>query len=247
MKVTVLGSGGAFAPVAQGNSAFLVEIGHRKILIDCGTTVPYVLRDEMGIPLQEITDIVVTHCHGDHIGGLEHLLYSCYFLGKKHKPRLFAENSVLNDLRTALGPGMRWLQGSAMPVDPISEFTTINTTNIGLNTVIPIVDVELQFIKTEHVSAMPSTGVRLGPLFISGDTRFPVIQDHLAQTAELIFHEAHLGTAYPGLVHAPVSEIVEAAEKFDLSKVWLYHCPIRLPEDIEPFAGVLMKGQTFEL
>ena len=59
-------------------NAFLVRSGERNILIDAGAgnlfgpvagNLRYAL-SEVGVQNDEITDIVVTHLHPDHIGGL---------------------------------------------------------------------------------------------------------------------------------------------------------------------------------
>lgn len=81
VKITCLGHGNAFSNVVKGNSSYLVESGDHKILLDCGSTVPEVL-DEMAIRPQDLTAIVISHLHADHVGGLERLLYYRRFVTK---------------------------------------------------------------------------------------------------------------------------------------------------------------------
>jgi 7,8-dihydropterin-6-yl-methyl-4-(beta-D-ribofuranosyl)aminobenzene 5'-phosphate synthase len=73
LKVTVLstmltGSDG----VGEWGFAALLESGGRRLLIDTGARPETVLRnaDELKIDLSTITDLVLTHNHGDHTGGL---------------------------------------------------------------------------------------------------------------------------------------------------------------------------------
>lgn len=50
MKIKFIGVGGAFAPISVGNSDMLLTADNgNRMLIDCGTSAPYILRDEMGI------------------------------------------------------------------------------------------------------------------------------------------------------------------------------------------------------
>lgn len=79
--ITCLGHGGAFAAADVGHTAYFVEHGEHRILVDCGTTVPDVLK-EFGIDPGSLTAIVVTHLHSDHAGGLERLLYHRHYICK---------------------------------------------------------------------------------------------------------------------------------------------------------------------
>lgn len=240
MRITVLGAGGAFAPIVRGNASFLIEHGPRLILIDCGTTVPYVLRDEMGIALQSVTDVIVTHCHADHIGGLEQLLYSCKYMPESRgKPRVYSTRRVMNELVAALRPGMGWANnGAALSVD--EEFF------------IPMADdgeidgLRLEFCDVDHVGNMPAAAVLLGRLMVSGDTLEPITPDVFLpeHQPELIFHEAEFGFATG--VHCPAADLHKALTPEDRAKTWLYHCAANVAPP-EGFAGVLAKFQTFLL
>ncbi|HEY4546752.1 MAG TPA: MBL fold metallo-hydrolase [Pedomonas sp.] len=66
-------------PVEMSMNAFLVEMGERKILVDVGAGEEFgpnlagKMRDglaALGVKPDEITDVLITHAHMDHIGGL---------------------------------------------------------------------------------------------------------------------------------------------------------------------------------
>ena len=64
-------------PVPSSISAFLIEMGERLILIDTGmgqSDAPRsMLMDKLrkgGFPPEQITHVLLTHLHGDHVGGL---------------------------------------------------------------------------------------------------------------------------------------------------------------------------------
>lgn len=239
MKITVLGAGGAFSPMSRGNSAFMVEYKDRRILIDCGATVPYVLRDEMGVPLQSVTDIIVTHCHADHIGGMEALLYACkYMPDSKGKPRVYATRRVMNELVAALRPGMGWnINGAAYSVDEEFFVPVLDDGSID--------DLNLEFCDVDHVGNMPAAAVLLGRLMVSGDTLEPLNPDVFLPEDQpsLIFHDAEFGYSD---CHCPVGVLSGALTDEQRARTWLYHCPATAVAP-EGFAGVLQKGQVFEL
>jgi len=76
VKVTVLSTmlvGGAGANgIGEWGFAALLEADGRRLLIDTGARADTVLRNvtELRVDLSDVTDLVLTHNHGDHTGGL---------------------------------------------------------------------------------------------------------------------------------------------------------------------------------
>ena len=70
-QISFLGTGGAF-DWEYGNSAALVKLGQRNILLDCGPLVYPRLASTNQI--NDIDVILLTHLHGDHVGGLFQLI-----------------------------------------------------------------------------------------------------------------------------------------------------------------------------
>ena len=90
MKITVIGCGNAFS-YKNYNQSFLLEEGDRKLLIDCGTRTPMALHNEC-IDIKKITDVYISHQHGDHCGGLEELAFLCY--DWKNHPTIWKESPI---------------------------------------------------------------------------------------------------------------------------------------------------------
>ena len=77
MKLTVLSSmlvatGGPSGGVGEWGFSGLLEVDGRRILVDTGFRPETVFRnaDELHVDLSNVTDVVLTHNHGDHTGGL---------------------------------------------------------------------------------------------------------------------------------------------------------------------------------
>lgn len=75
VKVTVLStmlSGDPGGGIGEWGFAALLEVDGRRLLIDAGQRPETVLRNaaELKIDLSDVTDLVITHNHGDHTGGL---------------------------------------------------------------------------------------------------------------------------------------------------------------------------------
>lgn len=77
MRFSVLASGSA------GNAAF-IRSGDTRILVDCGLSVRELTKRmaEIGEHPADLTAIIVTHEHGDHVGGLVRLAKYCMGRGR---------------------------------------------------------------------------------------------------------------------------------------------------------------------
>lgn len=91
MRVCVLSSG------SKGNSC-LITTDKVKLLIDMGTTCAYVEKTLNGLNIKpdEITHILITHNHVDHIKGLKNFI-------KKYNPIIHVTEKLLNVLEKELG------------------------------------------------------------------------------------------------------------------------------------------------
>lgn len=59
----------------EAGLSYLIEVDGKKILFDTGSSDLFIKNAEaMGIALDDIDGVVLSHGHGDHTGGLEHLL-----------------------------------------------------------------------------------------------------------------------------------------------------------------------------
>lgn len=75
VKVTLLSTmlvGGVNAGVGEWGFAAVLEVDGRRLLVDTGARADTVLKNaaELKVDLASITDLVITHNHGDHTGGL---------------------------------------------------------------------------------------------------------------------------------------------------------------------------------
>ena len=72
LKITVLSTMLADEGIGEWGFAALVDADGRRILFDTGFRRDTVLKnaEELGIDLTTITDVVLSHHHDDHVGGL---------------------------------------------------------------------------------------------------------------------------------------------------------------------------------
>lgn len=75
LRVLVLSTMLAEAGVGEWGFAALVEVDGRRILFDTGARPDTVLKNarELGVDLAGVEEVILSHNHGDHTGGLLHL------------------------------------------------------------------------------------------------------------------------------------------------------------------------------
>ena len=85
MKITVVGSGNAFNTNGRAHAAYLLE-NHcgNVMLLDCGATTLYRLQ-QMQFDFMRLDCVVLTHFHGDHIGGLPFLILQLHLVTQTPK------------------------------------------------------------------------------------------------------------------------------------------------------------------
>lgn len=100
MELRVVGSGTVIPEAGKGGSCYFLEAGGRRSLLDCGPGAGRGLV-EADCPWDELTDVVLTHFHADHVGGIPGFFFSL----KHGTPPAWAERP----LRVTGPPGTRGL------------------------------------------------------------------------------------------------------------------------------------------
>ncbi|AQS39242.1 metallo-beta-lactamase superfamily enzyme [Shewanella psychrophila] len=75
LKVTTLSTMLASRGIGEWGYAALIEVDGKKILLDTGNRPETVLQNakDLDVDLSDVEDVILSHNHGDHIGGLIYL------------------------------------------------------------------------------------------------------------------------------------------------------------------------------
>jgi ribonuclease BN (tRNA processing enzyme) len=76
-----VGAGSAFTKRQCQNNLLIIK-GNDHLLVDCGSKCPQTLY-QLGLPITEIQNFLITHSHSDHIGGIEEVCLTNQYVARK--------------------------------------------------------------------------------------------------------------------------------------------------------------------
>lgn len=226
LHLQMLGTGGAFAKQYFNNNGLLFA-DRFTLLIDCGITAPLALH-QVGKPMKDIDAVLITHIHGDHVGGLEEYAFRMkYGHGRKpvlYVPELLAVPLWEHTLKGGLGQdGIESLE-DAFDVRLLREGQAVELAP-GLS---------LEIIHTPHIPGKNSYSLYLNEeIFYSADMIFqPELLEELVyrRGCRKILHEVQL--TGPGQVHTTLDELLSMPADIR-EKILLMH----YGDEMESFIG----------
>jgi ribonuclease BN (tRNA processing enzyme) len=226
LSVRIVGVGDAFT-ARHHNACLLFEASGTRLLVDAPPALARALRDlslaragEPAVGLDDIDHVLITHLHGDHVGGLEQLLFWRRFVTGR-KARLYAVPEVLAGLwDTRLRGGMETLidaPGGPAHTLTLEDYADVVPLGPGESR---IGELTLEHRPTIHHIPTSAIRVRAGQRTVgySADTAFdPGLVEWLSRS-DLFFHETNLG------VHTPLASLVALPER-TRARMRLIHYP----------------------
>ena len=218
IHIQMIGTGNAFAKRFFNNNAIVVVDGHR-LLVDCGVTAPYALY-RAGIGIEEIDGVLITHIHGDHIGGIEELAFALMYVHKKRIP-LYVPASLRVPLWETSLKGA--LEDHSAGCDSLECYFDV----VEVEERVPFAiheGFQVELIPNLHIPNKPSYSLLLNEsVFYSSDMTFdPGLLTELTNAGRCrhILHECQL--TGPGLVHTTLDELLTLPESLQ-ERIWLMH------------------------
>jgi len=97
-QVVILGSSNAIPDEIQENTHMLVKAGKRVILIDTASN-PIMRLGKVGVHYDDLTDVILTHFHPDHVAGFPQLLMGLWLLGRRKPLDVYGFNHTIQRVK----------------------------------------------------------------------------------------------------------------------------------------------------
>jgi ribonuclease BN (tRNA processing enzyme) len=239
--LTFVGTGSAFSR-KYGHSNALVEKGDVRLMLDFGYQ-SSVRLGTMGLGLERITHVAISHLHADHTGGLEELAFMTYFVHRT-RPRLLVPGEVAKPLWDhCLSGGLGWIaddQGAPLRREMNDYFEVLL---LDESKWCRIGDLEIRPFEVDHVPGTFSYGFLVrdtddGSQFIvTGDVRTLVpelLEKELSPDFAKgpIFHDCQLFDGGPSSIHVSLQRILEYPKEVR-ERILLTHYGDRVEEHLE--------------
>lgn len=216
-KLVILGTSNAVPDEKHENTHMALVGENRMILID-GSGNPQVRLKNAGLDDNELTDILVTHFHPDHVSGIP-LLIMGMGLSKREAPLdIYANEHCMNYLKQLL-KNYEWHTWHFFPV----TFHTIPETEMS----VMLETDEFTVYTTPVKHFIPTHGIRVEfkgsgkVLTYSCDTAPIESLNLLAKDADVLIHEA----AGASIGHSSALQAGEIAAKANVKELYLIHYP----------------------
>ncbi|MBO8180726.1 MAG: MBL fold metallo-hydrolase [Archaeoglobus sp.] len=203
MKLTFLGTGVAVPYGNKAQSSILIDTGSSKILFDCGIG-SYHRLEELGVSVNDIDAVCITHHHLDHNGDLLNILKARWLLGGEEL-RIYGPDGTRAFLNSLL-EAYPYLRGKLkFAVDEGEKFEE---------------EVSIRAIPTIH--SIESRGYVVDDVVaISGDTR--AFKDFMSVDCNVMVHELSLPFNYQADYHTTPENLKDVLKYCKAEKLYLTH------------------------
>ena len=212
-----LGSSGAVPTAARDTTALIVRSGRTACLVDVGGSPVQKLR-RVGLDPVELTAVVVTHTHPDHIYGLPALIQCLLILGRKAPLPVYCRVEHVVLVKRLLGLFGLFDEGLEVPIMPVVPREGVR--------VLATPDLVVTASPNVH-GRMPNLAVRLDAgersLVYSSDTRPCAEVERLARGATVLVHEATFARPNPAEWHSTAREAGTIARGAGVGRLYLAH------------------------
>ncbi|MFC4778418.1 MBL fold metallo-hydrolase [Paenibacillus sp. GCM10023252] len=215
VDIQMLGTGSAFAKKYDNNNA-LIASGGRKLLLDCGITLPRALH-QGGLTFGDLDAVLISHIHADHVGGLEEYAFQMRFIYGR-KPVLYIAESLIEPLWEQTLKGGLTQEG----LQSMDDFFEVRPLTEGVEAEL-LPGIRVRPLRTEHIEGKNSYSFVInGSFFYSADMKFnPYLLEQLVNDGvEVIYHDCQLYS--PGVVHASLDELLTLPPSIQ-ERTWLMH------------------------
>jgi len=235
LSLFFLGTGSAFSKINFQNNLLVIK-GDTHLLIDCGTLCPYALETLYNTKISKIRNVILTHPHADHIGGVEEMVLIGKYVTKEPVNIIIPKKFKKKLWNESLRGGIQFSETGKMKFEDYFreiEIHKILTKPFEMYES-KIGNINIKLFRTRHVTSRPdslknsqiSYGVLIDEkVLFTADTQFnePQLRYLLSRykTIECIFQDCDI-SGYSAGVHASYDQLCSLPPEIR-SKMYLCH------------------------
>jgi ribonuclease Z len=226
-KLVILGSANAVTSPHHENTHLAIIGAENTLLIDSPGN-PLVRLKKLGVPLEQISDLVLTHFHPDHVSGVPLFLMDLWLLGRKSPLQVHGLDHTLVRIEQVLElynwshwPGFYPLHFNRLPEQelvPVVERGEFRLFASPVNHMVPNIGLRVEFPNSNKAMAY------------SSDTEPCQQVVRLAQGVDVLIHEA----AGEARGHTSPRQAGQLARAAQVNALYLIHYPC-WDNDPQPF------------
>ncbi len=217
-KVIILGTSNSI-PTTEHENTHMVVIGNeRTVLVDCVSN-PILRLEKAGVDFNQVTDLILTHFHPDHVSGVPLLLMDMWLMGRRRPLNIYGLHHTLDRVEDLMG-FYGWAEWPHFfPV------AFCRLPGQDMSTVLDCPDFRVFSSPVRHL--LPTIGLRFefngnGKVMAYSCDTEPCSQVvRLAEGADVLLHEAS-GAARG---HSSAEQAGEVAARAEAGSLYLIHYP----------------------
>ncbi len=217
-RVIILGSSNAIPSMEHENTHMVVVGKERTVLVDCVSN-PILRLEKAGLDFNELTDLILTHFHPDHVSGVPLLLMDMWLMGRRKPLNVYGLHHTLDRVESLMS-SYGWAEWpNFFPVSfcrlPGQEMTPV----------LECPDFRIFCSPVRHL--LPTVGLRFEfnhnnkTMAYSCDTEPCAQVVRLAQGVDVLIHEA----AGAARGHSSAEQAGEIASRSEAGALYLIHYP----------------------
>jgi len=217
-KLIILGSSNALSSVDSENTHMVLVGEERIVMVDCVNSSIHRL-SQAGVDFMNVTDLILTHFHPDHVSGTPLLLMDMWLRGRKKLINLYGLHDTLDRMEKM----MELYSWESWP-----NFFPVAFHHLSASENIQLLDcAEFKITSSPVRHLIPTIGLRFDfkssqkSLAYSCDTEPCTEMVRLAQGADVLIHEATGASAG----HSSAEQAGEVASRAGVNRLYLIHYP----------------------